>query len=118
MLCRVEPLKTMEDIICMVRPGYMVRTELDLKAAFWQLSLCENDRYRCAAVTEIFGTLLCNRLPMGAKDSSSILENRVREFVIRPVQNLIKESGRSCTIELFRDNVFLSRKMRSNIWIH
>jgi hypothetical protein len=36
------------------------------------------DRCRCAAVTENEGTLLCNRLPMGEKDSSNMdmeLEN-------------------------------------------
>jgi hypothetical protein len=101
MLCRIEPLKTIKDILCLVKPELKVRTELDLKAAFWQVLLCESDRYRCTAVTENEGTLLCYRLPMGAKDSSNILENRVREYIIRPVQEYIKSEDRKCVVEAF-----------------
>jgi hypothetical protein len=109
MLTTVEPLRSVEDIICRATTRHTVKTELDLKAAFWQLELDSDDRRRCTAISRTHGVLLCNRLPMGAKDSPNILQRAVKDYIVRPVQEQAKLAGRECVEEVFRDNLFNER---------
>ncbi len=65
------------------------------------------DSLRTAAVTKDFGTLLFNRLCMGAKDAGAIQEELIMKYVIRPVQQCIDDAGRNCVLEVFMKNLFL-----------
>ena len=59
-------------------------------------------------MTRKHGTVLCNRIAMGAKDSPNILERLIRIYVVLPVQELVKSAGRQCVIEVYRDKLFIS----------
>lgn len=96
-----------EEAFRKITPACQVLFELDLKYEFFQIPIQESDSKRCTAVSP-FGAYLPLRLPMGAKDSQTIMEALVRDHVIaqadRELRSMLPE--RSFKLEVFRDNVY------------
>lgn len=77
--------------------GHELFTVLDLKSAFFQIKLQENDKEKLAFTTE-FGNFQPTRLPFGAKNSSSYFALLMKKC-LGPVQHL--------NINFFLDDIII-----------
>ncbi len=97
-----DPVNTVESLLLGLGSKKFVRFgELDLKLAFWQIPVSEQDA-RKQAVRTRKGLLLFNRLAMGGIDSSTILEKIVREKFVDAYNSL----GREGWMGVYRDNLY------------
>jgi hypothetical protein len=106
MLATQFSVKSTEDVFLDLK-DFRIWSELDYKASFWQIRIDEFSGEVCAAVgpDEL---LRPTRLPQGARDSSTILEKLLMEFVINPIKaKLEKEFWMNNALVLFRDNIYL-----------
>jgi hypothetical protein len=106
MLATQFAVKSAEEVFLNMK-GFKVWSELDYKASFWQIRIDEFSGEVCAAVgpDEL---LRPTRLPQGARDSSTILEKVLVEYVIQPIKmKFSKEFWNQNSIVLFRDNLYL-----------
>ena len=99
------PVTTLDDCIMELSCGeYQCFSDIDMKAAFWQVRVSDEDARKCAKQGPDGILLLLDRLAMGGKDSSAQLERLLVENFAMPFRERFKDSS----IVIDRDNIFLA----------
>ncbi len=98
------PVRTVQDVLSKMS-GWKRKGQFDLKAAFWQLEMCQLDKERCA-VSNGEEVLLQERLGMGALDSSAQLEEALENELVRPISERIEREKVRGAMTIYRDNVY------------